>query len=705
MAELRRRGVVQGMSAYAVAAWVIIQVVSELGDNLGIPEWIGALVTIVLIVAAPAVFYIAWFFDIHNGRLVRTPPAGNTEQLQPLGVWHWLGLLVTLAGVTSVGMYSFEQVSTRLQKEQDGIAALELGQRIAVLPFRDSSAERDQQYLAEGIAEEIAYTLGRTPALRVSSVRASFQLAREGKDPQAIARTLEVDTLLDGDVRVAGDRLKVRVDLIDASDGSVLWNESFSRKLADVFEIEEEISRSVVNLLQDQYFEVGTVNAQARTGSMDAYVLYLQGRAALRERTTESVKAGRKLFEQAVGLDPEYAAAYAGVAQTLWMLARGRESWGDLDPATAATLAEKNVEKALLREPQLAEAYASLGRVFALRGDPDGALAAYDKALAINPSLAEVHVWRYLTLKSLQRYDDAMTALRAAQELDPESPLVLYNMGVEHSAVGEADEAYEYFEKLMQQDADNPLGYRGMADAAFRNKELARAARYWREAMALTPDGSQYRDEYIGLMLSMGLADPVRDIATDPFWDANLLLADQEYEALFEKMAFDVAASPDDPWIAFEAGWYEALLGDEERGAQLMRQAAQYFAPEELYAMPMCSPAVELAWAARHAGDETTANTHLERCQALADAALADAAVEAADDHLAARLAALRGDGEAAQRHLQTAIDNGWLEWWTRRDPLTRSLQGDAAAEALYTRIETELAEQARLTLEQLDAP
>ena len=166
MAELRRRGVVQGMSAYAVTAWVVIQVVSELGDNLGIPEWIGALVTIVLIVAAPVVFYIAWFFDIHHGRLVRTPAAGDTEQLQPLGLWHWLGLVVTLAGVTSVGMYSFEQVSDRLQKEQEGTAALQLGQRIAVLPFQDSSSARDQEYLAEGIAEEIAYTLGRTPTLR-----------------------------------------------------------------------------------------------------------------------------------------------------------------------------------------------------------------------------------------------------------------------------------------------------------------------------------------------------------------------------------------------------------------------------------------------------------------------------------------------------------------------------------------------------------
>ncbi|MDC2891129.1 tetratricopeptide repeat protein [Psychrosphaera algicola] len=189
--------------------------------------------------------------------------------------------------------------------------------------------------------------------------------------------------------------------------------------MKDIFDLQSEIGRSVVNLLQDKYLESGSLRSLSATNSTDAYVVYLKGREAYRLQTTESFKEARKLFEQAIALDPEYAQAYVSLADTLALLGDGSTQYGVLANDVAATLAERNVEKALVRQPNMPRAYAVVGYIAMIRDEFEKSLGAFDKAIELNPSLAIAYMWKSRALAELQRFDESFAALIKANELDP----------------------------------------------------------------------------------------------------------------------------------------------------------------------------------------------------------------------------------------------------------------------------------------------
>lgn len=469
--NLRRRGVIMVMAPYTVTIWILMQVTALLQSALAFPTWVLSLVTVVLIAGFPVALYIAWFFEFTEKGLKRTT-LDDEVSIEPLSRSHWTGLIVISVAAIGVGFLVFQDVNSNLSKQAEGIRELALEQSLAVLPFMDQSSDHDQKFLAEGIADELTGILGRMPGLKVSAASSTFRLTRQGKDPIAIGRQLQVATLLGGSVRTSGDRMKVRVELINASDGKVLWTQNFSRQLKDIFDIETEIARSIVNLLQDQYLEEGAVTVASKTANTDAYVLNLKGEEEFRKRTTESMKAARKLFEEAVGLDPEYASAYVGLAKTVLLLAKGRENLGTMDRKVSATLAEQALNKALVRAPDLSDAYASLGRVHVLRDDLDSALSAYDKAIALNPNQANAWLWKFLAVSALNRPADAFEILAKAHELDPVSLPILYNLGFMLTNRGEAAEARQRFDELIEFFPESPLGHRGIANLEWR-KDLS----------------------------------------------------------------------------------------------------------------------------------------------------------------------------------------------------------------------------------------
>jgi TolB-like protein/Tfp pilus assembly protein PilF len=690
--ELRRRGVIQAVTAYTVSAWLVIQVFNELGPVFALPAWVSSLVGTIALVGFPVACYISWFFDFSGGRLTRSGLAEEGE-LKPLSPWHWLGLGVIAVAASASGYLLFQQLQERLGTEEAASAGVDIEQSMAVIPFRDLSPTQDQTYLAEGLAEELTTVLGRISDLRIAASSASFSLTADGLDPIAVGRELDTASVLTGSVQSSGDRLRVRVELIDTGDGAVLWSESFRRKLSDIFSVQEDIARSVTNLLQDRYLEANEL-AGSTTASSDAYVFYLKGRAGLRERTAEAIKRSRRLFEQSIGLDPEFAPAYVGLAETMWLLADGGETFGNIDPEVAAQVARQNVERALVINDQLPEAYANLGRVEAILQDDASALSHYDKALSLNPNLPQVHLWRYLSLKALQRYQESMQALETAAKLDPTAPVILHNLGFEQSLRGNFAEARRTFESLISQAPENPLGHRGLADAAFREGNLALSLRHWQRAMTLSPETGAYREAYAGVLFGLQMPDAFRPFAEISGGETSQLLIEGRYEALHERMDFLRAANPEDPWIAFEAAWYHYLDGNDEVAAAILVENDSLFSDEDRFGSPMCSPGIELALAHRQAGDANTASAYAAECAGRLDSARGRVYSDSALDYLAARLAAFRGERDKAAEELSRAVDNGWREWWTARDPLLAPLASHPVAQAAVQRIETSLAAQ-----------
>ncbi|WP_152663065.1 tetratricopeptide repeat protein [Arsukibacterium ikkense] len=464
LSELRRRKVIQTLIPFLGIIWLLLQVIAVVTPLLNLSPFVATSLTIFLFACFPVVFYLSWYFDI-TPQGIKVTEVDLSDEQKPLGWKWWLGLSVVMLGSLMLGLHYFDSARTDFAKRSEGLVSSIRASSIAVLPFRDQSPDKDQHYLAAGITEELTSLLGQVAGLQVASASAGFGLARQNMLPVDIARRLQVETLLTGSVHSSGNRLRLRVELVNAADGMTLWSESFSRELTDIFAIETEIARAIANLLQQRYLEAGSLTNLNHTASSDAYLMYLRGREQYRQQTNESIKDARRLFEQALALDPEYAMAYVALADTIILLAEGSASFGVLKADIAATLAEQHLAKALLRAPGLAEAHAVRGvLLFYLKRDSDAALPALNKALSLNPSLAQAHLWRFAALEQLGRSQDAWQALQQANRLDPVAITHQYNLAFKLAERGELAAAEQQYRQLIADFPDSPMGYLGMAE-------------------------------------------------------------------------------------------------------------------------------------------------------------------------------------------------------------------------------------------------
>lgn len=707
LSELRRREVVKSLVAYVGLSWLILQVVGLVISMLVLNPLVGPATLLFLTCGLPVALYISWHFDISLDGISRTPDLDEQKNptIQPLGWLRWTGLASVVLVSGFIGMQYLDSIKQKQQATQEGLTTVKLADSIAVLPFTDQSPDQDQSYLALGLAEEITSLLGRSDGFKVSASRSSQVLAEKGLTSVDIGRRLKVKTVLTGSVRAVGNRLRIRVELLDTENGHTLWTENFLRELKDIFEIESEIGRSIVNLLQDKYLEAGSFKTLSSTSSSDAYVMYLKGREQYRKQTTESMKKARQFFEQAVALDPEYAKGYVGLADTLILMAEGNHTvetgFGIIKPDIAATLAQQNIDRALVRQPEMAEAYAVKGLISSIQNDFDSAIQDFDKAIQLNPSLSIAYMWKFLALTYLQRFDESLVALKKSQELDPLFLTGSYNLGMTLTKFGRVKEAEVIFKQLQLDFPDSTFSHQGLADIYFGQGNLVGAIREAQKATRLSPDNQELAHNLFGPLAQLGLIQIVKQKANDPvlkdtidFYSEIILIFEEEFDALFERMDFKVAANPDDYWTSFEAAWYHAMFGEKQKSLLLFTEKLHLVDETDLYGMPYCSPAIEVAWAQRALGNETTALDLINECESLMNEQLTSSIVYSEIYYLGARIYALQGESGKAIQALSESIDNGWREWWTKHDPLLESLSEEPEFIAIIKFIDDDLARQ-----------
>jgi non-specific serine/threonine protein kinase len=318
------------------------------------------------------------------------------------------------------------QVQARLESVRADLssAARASHRSIAVLPFSDMSEARDQGYLCEGIAEEILFALSRVKGLRVASRASAFRYRAAGADPGEIGTALQVTTLLDGTVRRAGDRIRITVTLVAVDDGFCLWSERYDRDVRDIFALQDEIARAVVNALE---ITLSSAEREAvhrlSAPNLDAYDCYLRGRSYFFRFDKRSVGYARDLFEQAIAIDPSYGRAYAGISDCYAYLYQnvGRNP-ADLERAMQAA------EAALKITPEMAEAHSSLGTALSMLGRHEEAEAAFLQAIALNPNLFEAHYFYARDAFTRGKLDLATREYEEASRVRPEdyqSPLLV----------------------------------------------------------------------------------------------------------------------------------------------------------------------------------------------------------------------------------------------------------------------------------------
>ncbi|MEP7706245.1 tetratricopeptide repeat protein [Paraglaciecola sp. 25GB23A] len=677
-------------------SWLILQIVSVLGSIITMSPLVGPGTFLLLACGLPVVLYWSWHFDFSFGGISRTPSLDEktNPKLTPLGWLRWTGLMAVVLVSGFLSVHYFDLIKQEQQVKQASLPKVSLADSIAVLPFTDKSPAQNQSYLALGLAEEITSLLGRSDDFKVSASRSSQILAEKGLGPAEIGQRLQVATVLTGSVSAIGERLNVRVELLASDTGQTLWTENFSRELKDVFAIESEIGRAVVNLLQDKYIAAGSFDTLSNTSNTDAYVMYLKGREQYRKQTTESMKEARHLFEQAVALDPEYAKAYVGLADTLILLAEGDSRFGIIKTDIAATLATQYIDKALARQPDMAEAYAAKGYISFMLNDFDSAILDFDNAIMLNPNLAIAYMWKFLALNSLHRFNESIIVQEKSVELDPLFLTNTYNWGIRLTTLGRLDEAKIIFKQLEINFPKSTFSHEGLANIYFSQGDYVGAIREAQKAKKLSPDNQDLVFKILGPLIQLGLIDIIKEQTSDPFYDATILIFEHKYQQLFEKMDFEVAANPDDYWISFEAGWYQAMFGDKHKALILLTDKSNIIDDVDKFFMPHCSPAIEIAWAQQELGDYVQALTLINQCTHLMEEQLGSSVTYFELYYLSARIYALKGQTDKAIQALQTAIDNGWREWWTKYDPLLKGLAEEPEFQTLVQFIDNDLARQ-----------
>ena len=322
---------------------------------------------------------------------------------------------------------------------------------IAVLPFVDLSPTRDQEYFADGLAEELLNALARIPELRVAARTSSFQF--RGKTPIAdIGRQLHVGAILEGSVRKAGNHVRITAQLVNVADGFNLWSETYDRELDDIFAVQDDIARSVSGALRVRLLGPGTSRAATST-NVEAYTLYLQARYFYDRRSREALGKAVSYYEQALKLDAGLARAWVGLADAR----RAQANSGYVPLHDAYRTAREEVNKALQLDPNLAEAHAALGRgLMAYEWDWLGADAAFKRALELEPGNATAARWAATLAGTLGRMDEAIRLDRRAIELDPLSVRTHLNLGMHSLQAGRLDEADAAFSKVLELNPEYP---------------------------------------------------------------------------------------------------------------------------------------------------------------------------------------------------------------------------------------------------------
>jgi TolB-like protein/Tfp pilus assembly protein PilF len=485
--ELKRRNVYKVAVAYAVVGWLIIQVATQVFPFLEIPTWVVRLVIAVVAIGFPIALIIAWAFELTPQGIKRTEDADRESARPSNRAWIYVAVI---GAAVSVGLFFMGRYTA---PRSGPAASTELpAKSIAVLPFDNLSRDPDNAYFTEGIQDEILTRLAKVAELKVISRTSTQRFKSSPEDLPQIAKQLGVVHILEGSVQRSGDSVRVNVQLINALTDAHLWPEIYDRKLTDIFAVESEIAKTIADALKAKLTgsEAHAI-AQRPTANPEAHEFYLKGRYFWNKRTGADLTRAIEQFNAAIAKDPNYALAYAGLADAYVL----EPAYSMAPSAQAMPPAKAAARKALELDPALGEAHASLGMALFI-GDLDfaGSAAEFESAIALNPNYATAHHWfANTTLPALRQWDRMVAEGKRALELDPLSLIINADFGVNFMVARRYPEAIATLQKTLQLDPRFPYAHTLLGQALQCSGDLKGATVEYAKALELDPDDTGYR--------------------------------------------------------------------------------------------------------------------------------------------------------------------------------------------------------------------
>jgi eukaryotic-like serine/threonine-protein kinase len=370
-----------------------------------------------------------------------------------------------------------------LQTPAAGARVAAWGRSIAVLPFTNASGDPDNEYLSDGLTDELINALAKVEGLRVASRTSVFALKGRPQDVRSIGALLGAAWVLEGSVRRVGNRLRLTAQLSSTDDGRLLWSERYDRTYEDVFALQDELARTIVDTLRATSFaDLTAPLARRYTQNVTAYGLYLKGRYAWNKRTDDDVVQAIHYFEDAIAEDPRYAPAYAGLSDAYAL----QLDYRSVPVAPGFAHAKEYARKAIALDETVAEAHASLAWVlFIYDWDWDGAAREFQRAIELDPRYPTAHQWYAFYLAAMGRLDAALVESHTALELDPASVSIRRGMGWAYYYARRYDQARYHLSRAIAMNPTAVESYRILALALMDQGQWAEAERVIREALAL----------------------------------------------------------------------------------------------------------------------------------------------------------------------------------------------------------------------------
>ncbi len=453
ISEFRRRRVFRLGAAYAVGAWLAVQVASIALPAFDAPPSAMRIFILLALLGLPATLALAW--------LVVLTPSGMRLDPSTKGNKRFFSIAALLV-VLALGWYFQGLPAFRGQTAPVATAAVAGERSIAVLPFVNMSSDKEQEYFSDGLAEELLNQLGQLPQLRVVARASSFSFKGRNADVGTIARALNVANLLEGSVRRSGTRLRITAQLVRALDSSQVWSATYDRELADVLRIQDEIATAVVAALKIRLLPEQQVASRHASANPEAYNAYLLGSQLSNRASEEGYRGALAAFRRAIELDPRFAAAYAGVGYAEVYMADYATT--PAQTAAAETRALAAADRAIELAPDLADGYAVRGWMRSnFTWDWSGARADLERARALDPANSTIHRRYGQLLGSLGQLPEAIAEIRKAVSLDPLAAAAWSNLGYYLMVSGNQPEARTALERAL---AINP-------DSVFAQSNLA----------------------------------------------------------------------------------------------------------------------------------------------------------------------------------------------------------------------------------------
>jgi TolB-like protein/Flp pilus assembly protein TadD len=704
--RLRRRKVVQWGVAYAAGAWALLEVLGFATDAFAWPAITKPLAMLGVAVGLPIVVALAWYHGDRGQQRVTGPELAVLTLLLFLG-----GGLLWLYAQRSVPTTT----TAAAVKPAPASAAIDARPSIAVLPFENRSDESKDAYFVDGIHNDILTQLSKVSALRVIS-RTSVEQFRDTTLPmQAIADKLGVTKILEGGVQRAGDRVRINVQLIDADTDAHLWAENYDRELdaANIFTIQSEVATAIAGALKTSL----TAGEQARidaipTRSLDAWEAYQLGMQRLSRRNSAALAEAERFFRKTVAIDPKFALAWVGLADTLTL----QPQYTGRPPDAAFADAEQAVTRALELDPNLAEAWASSGLLASNRLQYERGEQMLRRAIALNPNYAPAHHWlssilltdRHEALAAVERavgldplsavinthlgaarmdvgrFEDALVAYRQAIEIDPTMTNAYSGIGDVHAyGFGRFDTAMAWYEKASGVDPGNPAM---SASVAFAHWQLGddREARRWLDRTLAVGEGTAFTN-FVAALLYLNRGD----------------------EAAARKYAQRAAELG--PWFMPLVVEHDLRKGDYASARARYAKAFPHLFAKELPRLEFrdAFAAIDLALVLQHTGEDERASALLDRSEAflrriprmgLLGYGFWDVALYTLRGQTAIALVKLREAEQAGCR----------LQWRWHHDfnPSFASIREEPEFKAVFADIERDMAQQrAALAARPKDAP